>query len=253
MRVTSDWKHNFLRLITSDKRIGAKKEISRYKNKNFETMKQATISACDHNTQYENKFIRDLPTHLEHLKHEFDGKSEICYYHATLIVLLRRRYKMKKTYSQFIQLWESESDYLLKHLSLRWIVSACDTFIDHSDDSLRKAILLNVVTLINTLRVHETKHFLVTQNHNNTIIQQDKLAHQHQRIWPLYDGLTYFRAGSDDTLNNMRTRYESFFQDDKLATQILIAVFERIHTPDSAFNMMKKLNKSRPDWWKTNK
>lgn len=43
---------------------------------------------------------------------------------------------------------------------------------------------------------------------------------------PLYDGLTYFRIGTDDSLRNMRKRYNKFQKVDKLATTILLAVFE---------------------------
>ena len=162
---------------------------------------------------------------------------------------MRRKYKIDKTFAEFERLWESESDYLLEHLSLRWIVSACDTFIDHSNNSLRAAILMNVITLMNTLRVHETKNFLqLSANAEPKPLLDEKTDILYAGDLPLYDGLTYFRIGTDDSLRNMRKRYNKFQKVDKLATTILLAVFEKLQNNQSAFATLRQLH--RDDWSK---
>ncbi len=244
------WKRKLQKLFTSEKHLGAKQLLRHYAHQDTDRMKAKIIHTDTINQCYESKKIRDLHEHLEYLKNEFEGQSELCYYHATLVVLLRRRYNVTVTYAKLQALWESESHYLLENLSLRWIISACDSFIDYDSNATRRAILMNAVTLINTLRVGETQLFLTHEKtENKTHVCEEKLEAQYQRLWALYDGLTYFRAGADDTLENMRHRYESFRQEDELATRILLTVFSRVHQYDNAFGIMKTLNHARPDWW----
>ena len=193
--------------------------------------------------------LKDLSAHLNKVKTEFIDKPEICFYHATLIVLLRRGYKSKETYKEFEKLWETESDFLLSNLSLRWIVSACDTFVDHSPNPLRSAIFLNVSTLINTLKIYETEKFLRGFEAIDDINEKNVEALYLKHL-ALYQGLTYFRIGTDDTLRNMRTRYEAFKDLDQLATSILLFVFEQIQNSQTAFSLMKSLHKDeKSKWW----
>ena len=56
--------------------------------------------------------------------------------------------------------------------------------------------------------------------------------------------------GSDDTLKNMRKRYESFYGSDKLATTMLLSVFDKLQKNNSAFSTMRSLHKSKnSEWW----
>lgn len=193
--------------------------------------------------------LKNLSAHLNKVKIEFIDKPEICFYHATLVVLLRRGYKSKETFEEFEKLWETESDFLLNNLSLRWIVSACDTFVDHSPNPLRSAILLNVSTLINTLKTYETEKFLrgfeTVDDINEKNVEALYLKHLE-----LYQGLTYFRIGTDDTLRNMRTRYEAFQNLDQIAASILLFVFEKIQNSQTAFALIRSLHKDeKSKWW----
>tara|TARA_R110002051_G_C8431797_1_gene453567 strand:- start:74 stop:574 length:501 start_codon:yes stop_codon:yes gene_type:complete len=164
---------------------------------------------------------------------------------------MRRKYKIDKTFTEFERLWEAESNYLLQHLSLRWIVSACDTFVDHSDNAHRAAILMNVVTLMNTLRTYETKNFLQTPPGAEPIpLLDEKTDILYAGDLSLYDGLTYFRIGTDDSLRNMRKRYSKFQKIDKLATSMLLAVFEKLQNNGSAFATLRQLHKDDwSKWW----
>jgi len=251
MTTPSNWQRKLLLMFLSEKRLNAGKIVKNYDGKSFNEMKTTIIteSSCDIEALTDERKSIDLEVHLNNLKYQSLGESELCFYHNTLIILMRRKYKIDKTFAEFERLWESESDYLLEHLSLRWIVSACDTFIDHSNDTSRAAILMNVITLMNTLRVHETRRFLQL----NTVSESLPLIDEKTDILyagdlPLYDGLTYFRIGTDDSLRNMRKRYRKFIKVDKLATTILLAVFEKLQNNQSAFATLRQLH--RDDWSK---
>ncbi|MBP2281072.1 hypothetical protein H4W00_001885 [Psychrobacter sp. PL19] len=253
MTTSSNWYRKLTLLFKSEKTLNANTIIRAFTNKNMDEMKVIIITEtmCEPINSSNNTRIKDLTRHLDNLKHQFIGQSELCFYHATLIVLLRRDYKPKETFAEFEMIWTIESDYLLNNLSLRWIISACDTFIDHTEDTTRAAILMNVTTLINTLKVYETKQFLQL---NNTIEQEtlleDKINALYRTHLPLYDSLTYFRIGTDDTLKNMRLRYQQFYDLDKLATTMLLFVFDRLQNNDSAFSTLRALHKdNKSKWW----
>ena len=252
-----------------DKLLGAAEILSVYQAQPIESLKSALIAfdkpsliaqAYQHNSylcdqpddaifnaatldNYETQCFDNLYQHLRYLQLEFIGQSELCFYHTVLIVLLRRGYEVNYTFKTFDALWQSQSDYFFDRLSLRWLVSAIDTFVDFSNNPLRQAILINAVSLINTLKIYETQLFLLTDNRQPRLPRVDALTSKHQG---LYDGLTFFRLGSDDTLAQMRGRFERFAKQDKFATQFLLVIFARLHKTPSAFNLIKQFH--NPDW-----
>ena len=249
------WKRKAVLIFKSEKRLGAKQIFGTYSDKSYEDMKNTILDEADLDWErYEDKVrIKDLYGHLNKVKKEFIGQSELCFYHALLIILLRRGYEIKDTFAEFENLWYSETDYLLNHLSLRWIISACDTFVDFSaslsDNPARAGVLMNAVTLVNTLKVYETQNFLTNEKGEQVIIpkQAEKFKQNDQ---PLYAGLTHFRIGSDDTLKHMRQRYENFGGIDELATRILLAVFDKLQNLNTAFAFLKSLHTDdKSQWW----
>lgn len=201
------------------------------------------IFSSDYQAQYETQYHDNLYTHLRYLQLEFIGQSELLFYHTLLIVLLRRGYQPEQTFTLFELLWQTHNGYFFEKLSLRWLVSAADTFIDFSESPLRRAILMNVVSVINTLKIYETQRFLLTDNQVPIPPKMNALYAKHQ---VLYDGLTFFRLGSDDTLEQMRRRFLKFEKVDAFATQFLLTVLYRLHDTPSAFSLIKQLHNE--DW-----
>ncbi|TXD97906.1 hypothetical protein ES754_02825 [Psychrobacter frigidicola] len=253
MSASSKWQRKLNLLFKSEKTLNAKAIIGSFSNKSIDDMKTTVIteSMCNSKAISDKPRIKNLESHLDGLKHQFIHQSELCFYHATLIVLLRRNYKPQEVFAEFERLWAVETDYLLNNLSLRWIVSACDSFIDYSADTTRAAVFLNVITLINTLKVYETKQFLqLSSVPDQTPLLTDKVAALYSCHLPLYDGLTYFRIGTDDTLKHMRSRYQKLYTVDKLATTVLLFVFDRLQSNNSAFATLRALHQDeKSKWW----
>ena len=243
----------FKHLFTSEKVRHADVILQGFDDKTFADMKAITIteSMCDAAAVTDKPRTKVLSAHLENLRHEFIGCSELCFYHAVLVVLLRRQYQPEQTFAAFESLWDSQCDYLLSQLSLRWLVSACDTFIDYTPDQTRAALLMNVPTLVNTLKVYETQRYLHALSPASPLCAERTDA-LYQKHLSLYDGLTLFRIGTDDTLKNMRQRYQHLQQKDPLAGRMLLAVFNRLQQTDSAFATMQNLHKDdKSAWWTT--
>lgn len=251
----SSWQRKLALIFKSEKTLDAPSVIAAFSDKTIADMKSTIITSamCRDSALTDKPRIKNLIDHLDKLKHEFIGKPELCYYHATLIILIRRNYKVADLFPEFERLWSTQTDYLLYHLSLRWIVSACDTFIDHTVDPLRAAIFMNAVTLINTLKVYETQQYLQRQDPKESLaLVPERVEALYNAHLPLFEGLTYFRIGADDTLRNMRIRYNRLAETDKLATTVLLSIFDQLQTINSGFNTMKNLHKDeKSNWWST--
>ena len=191
----------------------------------------------------------DLAEHLAHLRREFSGQPELLYQHAALIVLIRREADTAAQYARFRQLWEHELDFLRTRLDLRWLVAACDTLLDHDPDPLLKAVVMNAVLLVNTVKLAETERGLT----GATALpdRPDALARYQSGRVALFDGLTAFTPGTDDTLRNMRWRLDAVCAQHRFGA-LVIEVFERLQqTPrDNVYSRFRaRHTRTRNGWW----
>ena len=230
------------------KRFGAAAVAKAIDGVDLRELKQAVVDAGQPMMTHGSK--KELQAHLADLRQEFSGQSEINYYHAQLIVLIRRGVDVRKHFSDFEQLWVQECDFLLKSLSARWIISAADTFIDHSEDALLKALLMNTVILINTIKLQESERFL-RKTEDVCIDPARKQSLQTQRL-DLFDGVSGFVVGTDDTLLNMRWRLDKLCAEHPLGAMV-IEIFERVQREGNVYARFRELymqeKKAKRSWW----
>lgn len=191
---------------------------------------------------------KDLQTHIANLRQEFIGSPELVHYHASLIVLIRRDIDAVANFAKFKALWQTERDFLLQTLNTRWLISACDTFIDYDDDATLQAILMNAVVLINTLKLQETEHLLCDVSLREN--EQTRTQLQNERV-TLFDGTSAFAVGTDDSIRNMRWRLDKVCGSHELG-QIVIEIFERLSNPnhDTVYSRFRKRHtRERTRWW----
>jgi hypothetical protein len=225
------------------RRLGAAKTIT--SDLDFEAMKRATIDAQSKSYTYGSE--TDVNHHLENLRCEFHGATELEYYHAKLNVLLRRRYKTKETFEAFHVLWDAEHRFLLQYLNTRWLVSAADSLIDHHPDPLVQAYAFSVVTLVNTCKIYESERF-ACKTEEIAVDPKRIEALQNKRV-ACFDGTSAFAIGTDDTLRNMRWRLDSL-DPSVPASLILKEVFKRVDTHETAYKRMKDQHtRKNTNWW----
>ncbi len=228
------------------RRFGADKVYQTLANRNIEQLKTTIIQGDTITYTYGS--ATDLNEHIQNLKQEFIGQPELNHFHASLIVLIRRDIDVDKNYQTFKELWLTERDFLLEHLNTRWLISACDTFIDYDEDKTLQAILMNAISLINTIKLQETEHLLCQTHYQEN--EQIKQQLQHERV-ALFDGTSAFAVGTDDTLRNMRWRLDKVCAYHELG-QIVIEIFERLqsqqnHNVYSRFR--QRHTRERTRWW----
>ena len=200
----------------------------------FERMRLTVVDT--ESKSYTHGSENDLQEHLNNLRKEFHGATELEYYHAKLNVLLRRGFQTEETFRKFTALWCTEHDFLIQHLNTRWLISAADSFIDHHPDALTRAYAFNAVTLINTCKVYESERFACNTQATSPDAKQIE-ALQNGRT-PFFDGTSAFVIGTDDTLRNMHWRLDSM-QENIPTSLILKELFRRVNTHKTAFKLMK--------------
>lgn len=228
------------------RRFGADKVYAQFNDVDLDALKKQIIDGKE--TRYTHGSAKDLNEHIEQLEQEFVGQSALNHYHASLIVLIRREVDVPNNYAKFKALWMTERDYLLASLNTRWLISACDTFIDLEDDPLLQAILMNAVVLINTLKLQETERYLCDQSLEINIEHQTRL--QTER-YALFDGTSAFAVGTDDTLRNMRWRLDQICEAHPLG-QLVLEVFDRVNRDenDNVYARFKQRHsREKTRWW----
>jgi hypothetical protein len=134
-----------------------------------------------------------------------------------------------------------------KNLNIRWLVSACDTFADHSTNESERALALATTVLANTVKAYETEN--VMSGHTMVNYDPDLIAKVQQESIPLIDGMSCYTVGTDDTLRNMVWRMKEITP--KFASGlILMQVFQRLCTLPTAFGRMRQAHtRAKTQFW----
>ncbi len=227
------------------KRFGAGKFTDNLLNTEFAVLKTARVTGQA--PAYTHGAEKDIALHLHNLRAEFASQSELLYHHAQLIVMIRREYRVAEHYQRFEQLWAAEADFLLEQLNTRWLVSAADTFADFASEPLVRALALNAALLANTVKMQETERYLQQAEQLNDNPERQQALHN-GRV-PLFDGMSAFAIGTDDTLRNMRWRMDEIASTHPMGA-LLMEIFRRLQEEDTVYRRFR-LRHTRPKtaWW----
>ena len=141
-----------------------------------------------------------------------------------------------------------EKDFLLKNLNTRWLISATDTFADFSDDDAIKSLSVACSCLLNTVKIQESERFIT--NAKSCIDDKEKIARlDNEERFPLFDGISVFKVGTDDTLRNMRWKIDKVAKIN-IAGEILLEIFLRLQEHDTVFKRLRdRHTRSKTGWW----
>lgn len=238
--------HKFLSWSRWQRRFGAARLSSLDANEiDLEAMKTQVIDMGS--SVLSRGSAKDIVSHHDTLRKEFSGQSELAFYHAMLIVLIRREVNLANSFSRFEALWHEHGDWLLKHLNIRWLVSACDTFADHSSDSVQRSLALATSVLANTVKAYETENVL--SHHEKVFYDPQVVSKVQTEAIALFEGMSCFTIGTDDTLRNMVWRMKDIAPN-YAAGRILLEVFNRLTTLPTALGRMRQAHtRSRTQFW----
>lgn len=185
----------------------------------------------------------DLHDHAEMLQKEFIGQSELLLYHALINVLLRRRINIESNIKRMQELWKNESLFLLEHLDTRWLVSACDTIIDHFDEPREQSLALAGTILINTIKLYETEQLVSGQKE----LTLEKIHGRHE----LFNGVSAFCIGQGDMVFNLHKRIQLLTKSQSIASSIVKELIRRVNQYDTVFKRFKEVHVNKSTEWST--
>ena len=237
--------HKFFSWSRWQRRFGGSVVVSDITNQDIEAMKIHLIDLGE--AILSRGSAKDVRKHHETLRQEFSGQPELAFHHAMLIVLIRREFELSKTYAEFENLWKNHGDWLLEHLNIRWLVSACDTFADHSKDPTVRALALATTLLANTVKAYETEN--VMTHHEQVVYAPQIIARVQQTAIPLMGDMSCYTVGTDDTLRNMVWRMKDIAPA-HVTGKILMEVFQRLTTLPTAFGRLRqKHTRAKTQFW----
>jgi hypothetical protein len=162
-------------------------------------------------------------------RHQFIGRSALEFKHCVLTINIRRNHELQINLDAFFQAWAEEAYFLTKALDLKWLVSACDTFADHSGDDTERATALIGATLFKTIKIYETERLYRYKRLEPAEWPEYKLV-------PLFDGLKSFNIGYGDAVINLKRRIKNLVRRGTTASLMLDELFDRACKLDTAFS-----------------
>lgn len=168
----------------------------------------------------------DFFEHMNEVRSEFLDRSELLFIHAGCVVALRRRLAVDHFLPLYLRLWREEKDFLLRELSLRWLVSACDTLVDRGETPVQRAVALSGSLLANSMKLAETERLRARP------AGDDAAVPPRAPTGDLFDGMTTFRPGGD-MVDNLFRRLAQVATLDDVAGPILQEVGRRVRQADT--------------------
>jgi hypothetical protein len=108
-------------------------------------------------------------------------------------------------------------------------------------------VALGISILVNTVKAYESEHYLRGQD--KVAYLPDRMAHVQSNLVPLFDGVSCYTVGTDDTLRNMVWRIQAQTEG-SIPGRIFLEIFNRLSHLETAFGRMKAVHtRSKTQWW----
>lgn len=184
-----------------------------------------------------------IEDHLANLYKEFASKSELEYFHAYLIVHIRRKIEEKWCIDQFNNIWNLEHEFLCSQLSTRWLVSACDTMVDYPSSVSNQIAAAATTLFLNTIKLYETENLMLE---DRMYIKNAPLP----REFELFDGVSPYAVGKGDMIKNLLARINTIEHSNLAAYRILLEIVSRaIHKNDTVYFRMLQRHVVPETYW----
>jgi hypothetical protein len=175
-------------------------------------------------------------------RRHFVGRSALEFKHCALTINIRRKHELQKNLDAFFLAWAEEGQFLTKALNVKWLVSACDTFSDHSGDDAERATALAASTMVKTIKLYETEELFRFKRQEPAECPDYTLTH-------LFDGLNTFYIGYGDVVSNLKARIKDLARRGTPTAMILDELFERACKFDTVFSRFKAEHVHEPTRW----
>lgn len=157
---------------------------------------------------------RQLQDELLIVRKQFEGKPEVCYSCAELIVKIRRSIDLDNSLKMFFELLNNYPDIIIKNTNVRWLISISDTLIDHSENPTQCAVAMNISQFVTQLNVH---HSLLLNCVDGRLVDNKLRTEIKTDTW---GGMITMDFPNGDTLKNMLERIRDVVKLDPLCEKL---------------------------------
>ena len=188
----------------------------------------------------------DLAQHLMRLRREFAGSSELAFAHAALVVLIRRGIALPTVLSRYRMMWGAAGSLLCRQLSLRWLTSAADTFVDHGQDGEERSTAMLASAIAGLVKIYETERFATGE----ADVRAERIAALQTNPVVLIGGLTGFAVGSGDMILNLVNRLRCVAADGGTPAHLVLdAILGHVLRGPSALSRLRLLHRREATRW----
>jgi hypothetical protein len=183
----------------------------------------------------DNKRYGDLRKKYLSLQAEFSSKSRLSFLLACAIVALRRAPQNERARKLFHRILDEHGAHVVTELSLRWLVSLCDTLVDCGQTPAQIAIGFAGSAIANTVKLYET----------------ERVVFSPPRPWPptkqyghggkLFGGMQTFSYKKGDMIDNLLERAFKAAEHDTVSGMILLEIMARLQYENSAYRRISAL------------
>lgn len=210
-------------------------------------LKEEIITVVPPEVPWRPRSQQSFSEHCGMVMREFKGRPRIEFWHAVLIIMIRRRLKLEGVLPLFYQLWDTEAEFLCQHLTLRWLISASDTFCDHTRNPHEATAGVAASMLLNMVKLYETERWLLD---SREISLESLEALQAGLGWRLLEDVSIFKVGYADMVRNLKRRLVRAGSSDATpAARIFFTVADRIFNADTVISRFRKMHVRESTLW----
>ncbi len=202
----------------------------------------------------------DIHEHISRLKKVFSGKSYLEFFHAVTIVFIRRKLNVPYCLSNFRKIWNEENEFMCSQSNSRWLISACDTIIDHFEEPDEVATAMTCSLFMNTIKLYETEKFLQQKALEGEEASQAPIAPatsprfedifgKNAKAPLLFDGMSTYRVGRGGNMIKHLLSRVSARSNSRIASPILKELIKRANVHDTVFKRFREIHTEEKTLW----
>jgi len=164
--------------------------------------------------------LTDVEENIRAVRGEFVGKPEICHTLVKHIIYLRRNIDVVENKHNFFKLLGKYINVLLEHYDVRWLLSICDTYVDHGDE-YSSAVAMNIVNIVNGTNIQSTIMYTVPE----PVMLSERMTTDVK--YPTWGGMITCDIITGDTIHNMMTRNDKIIKGHYILNKIWCEIKRR--------------------------
>lgn len=156
----------------------------------------------------------------------------------SMIASLRKKGQDPAMWEEFRSFVEANLSEICSKLDTRWLVSVCDTYVDHGDEISRRNALL-VVQIANFEKLWATYLLMYDLEENPEKIRRLKK----NKVIPLWDGMYSFNINHGDMTNNLFHRMDALMKSTPEIEAIYREILRRLKERGTVLSQLNKYHR----------